>query len=113
MDCSLNAEPADYFVVHLREMSGAGYLWNIDQVQEAGFRVVADQRRIPPGDDIGSDVERVFTAQAIQQQSTSLSAFQTRPWDSGDVAGNFRIRLDVKKPGVGFTMRHRREALAA
>ena len=113
MDCSLIAEPKDYFVVRLREMSGAGYLWNFDQVIEAGFQIVSDQRRFLTPDEIGSDVERIFTAQAGYPHSASLIAEQTRPWDSSDVAAQFRIHLEVDRPAIGFTVRHRLEALAA
>jgi hypothetical protein len=112
MACSLIAEPNDYFVVRLREMSGAGYLWSIDQARSAGFQILADYRVSSDGQDIGSDVERVLTARATQAQS-SLMALQAGPWDETDVAGKFEIHLDVTKPEVGFTPRHRMEALAA
>ena len=34
----------DLFVVRLRENSGAGYLWNFDQLRDAGFALVDDDR---------------------------------------------------------------------
>lgn len=112
---SITAEPNDFFVVKLREMSGAGYLWNIDQVIQAGFQVVADQREPYPGDGIGGDVERVLTTQAIRSRPGLFAAEQNRPWDPEDVAAEFDIRLEIKTTELGLLPDSvsRRRALAA
>jgi Zn-dependent peptidase ImmA (M78 family) len=112
---SITAEPKDLFVVKLREMSGAGYLWNIYQVIEAGFQVVADQRETYPGDGIGGDVERVLTTQAAHSRPGLFTVEQNRPWDPGDVAAEFDFRLEIKTTELGLLPDSvsRRRALAA
>ncbi|HLH36152.1 MAG TPA: ImmA/IrrE family metallo-endopeptidase [Alloacidobacterium sp.] len=113
MGSSLTAEPNDYFVVRLREMAGAGYLWNIDQAREAGFHIISDRRNLAYGIGIGSDVERVFTAQTKMSKSSVFTAIQVRPYDASDIAASLRVDVHVNKAEIGFTPRHRMEALAA
>jgi len=112
---SITAEPKDFFVVKLREMSGAGYLWNIDQVIQAGFQVVADQRQAYPGAEIGGDVERVLTTQAALSRPGVFTVEQNRPWDPEDVAAEFDFRLEIKTTELGLLPDSvsRRRALAA
>jgi Zn-dependent peptidase ImmA (M78 family) len=112
---AITAEPNDFFVVRLREMSGAGYLWNINQVIQAGFQVVADQRELYPGDAIGGDVERVLTTQATRSRPGLFAVEQNRPWDPDDVAAEFDIRLEIKTTELGLLPDSvsRRRALAA
>lgn len=93
----INGEPTDIFVVRLKEMSGAGYLWNLDQVRSAGFAIVADERRLPPPEDvIGGAVERVLTAQAELPCNGVISAEQTRPWNPADAVATFTFEYDLR-----------------
>lgn len=39
-NATIIAEPKDLFIVRLREMSGAGYLWDFDEVRKAGYQVL-------------------------------------------------------------------------
>ncbi|WP_263419218.1 ImmA/IrrE family metallo-endopeptidase [Terriglobus albidus] len=109
----LIAEPNDFFVIRLREMSSAGYLWNVQQAREAGFSIVADERFLSAGSEIGSDVERRFTAQPTFTGQKDIRAVQSRPWDPDDIAEEFRVKFDIARPAIGFTLRHRMEVLAA
>jgi hypothetical protein len=83
-------------------MSGAGYLWDIHQVIQAGFQVVADQRELYPGDVIGGDVERVLTTRAALSHPGLFTVEQNRPWDPEDVAAEFDIRLEIKTTELGL-----------
>ncbi len=99
----IHGEPTDIFVVRLKEMSGAGYLWNLDEVQAAGFAIVADERRLPAAQDvIGGDVERVLTAQAEQPCNGLISAEQARPWDPTDTVAKFTFRMIFAEKSAAF-----------
>jgi len=110
----IHGEPTDIFVVRLKEMSGAGYLWNLDQVQAAGFAIVADERRLPAAQDvIGGDVERVLTAQAEQPCNGLISAEQARPWDPADTVAKFTFAYDFRGKERGLPRVAREVQLAA
>jgi Zn-dependent peptidase ImmA (M78 family) len=80
--------PNDVFVVKLRENSGAGYLWNLEELEEAGFAIVTDKRIIPSHEDkIGGMVERVLTARLSEPdhgRSGRISLNESRPWAAED-----------------------------
>jgi Zn-dependent peptidase ImmA (M78 family) len=107
------AEPNDLFVIRLREMSGAGYLWDIDQVRRAGYQVLADSTEISSAPGIGGEVERVITARPTGTSTGRFSALQSRPWDPEDIASEFDVNLQVRIPEVGLLNSLRRRALAA
>lgn len=107
------AEPNDLFVVRLREMSGAGYLWNLEQVKRAGYQVLSDATEIPLNDGIGGEVERVITARPANDHPGRFSALQNRPWDPTDVASAFDFNFEVRAPEVGLSQSLKLRALAA
>jgi Zn-dependent peptidase ImmA (M78 family) len=107
------AEPNDLFVVRLREMSGAGYLWNLEQARKAGYQVLADATEIPRGGGIGGEVERVITARPLDGHPGRFSALQNRPWDPEDVAAAFDFNFEVSVPEVGLPQSLKLRALAA
>jgi len=76
--------PDDVFVLKLQENSGAGYLWNLEDLEAAGFAIVADNRHIPNHDEeVGGVVERVLTARLNEPErgrSGLISLNETRPW---------------------------------
>jgi hypothetical protein len=110
----INGEPSDIFVVRLKEMSGAGYLWNLDQVQAEGFAIVADETKLPGPDDlIGGAVERVLTAQAEVPRSGTISAEQTRPWAPSDPLSTFSFSYDFRGKEHGLARVTRGVQLAA
>jgi len=107
------AEPNDLFVVRLREMSGSGYLWDLEQVRKAGYQVLADSTEIPTGSGIGGEVERVITARPSNSHPGRFSALQNRPWDPADVAAEFDVNFEVRSPEVGLLQSLKLRALAA
>jgi Zn-dependent peptidase ImmA (M78 family) len=80
--------PNDIFVLRLREKSGAGYLWNLEDLEAAGFAIVTDTRQIPSEEQqIGGVVDRVLTARLSEQDrghSGRISLNQVRPWAPSD-----------------------------
>jgi Zn-dependent peptidase ImmA (M78 family) len=110
----IHGEPTDIFVVRLKENSGAGYLWNLDQVRAAGFAIVADERRLSPmQDEIGGAVERVLTAQAALPCNGVISAEQTRPWSPADALARFTFSYDFRGKERGLPRVAREVQLAA
>jgi Zn-dependent peptidase ImmA (M78 family)/predicted secreted protein len=102
-------EPEDLFIVQLREHSGAGYLWNLDQVKEAGFNVVSDQRVMPsPENDIGGAVERILTAQSQQACRGTMDFVEVRPWDPDDAMTRMSYSYEFEREhGMARTARQK------
>jgi Zn-dependent peptidase ImmA (M78 family) len=110
----INGEPSDIFVVRLKEMSGAGYLWNLDQVQTEGFAIVRDERRLSPSDDlIGGAVERVLTVQAEAPRNGVIFAEQARPWEPTNPLATFSFSYDFRGKEHGWARVTREVQLAA
>lgn len=106
--------PNDIFVLKLRENSGAGYLWNLEQLEAAGFAIVADTRRVPDhSQQIGGIVERILTAklnEPDQGSSGRISLNETRPWADGEEpADQLTLIYDLygKELGRPRAKRHR------
>jgi len=106
--------PNDVFVLKLRENSGAGYLWNLEELEAAGFAIVTDKRNIPSHEDkIGGMVERVLTARLIEPdhgRSGRISLNESRPWAAGDApADRLTLIYDLygKELGRPRAERHR------
>jgi len=80
--------PNDMFVLRLRENSGAGYLWDLEELEAAGFAIVTDSRHIPSHEEeVGGVVERVLTARLNEPdhgRSGRISLNETRPWAEND-----------------------------
>jgi len=70
----------DLFVVRLRENSGAGYLWNIDELRAAGFAVVADDREDDEIETVGGALTRRVTARSEDRAQGHLVLQERRPW---------------------------------
>lgn len=90
-------EPNDIFIVRLKENTGAGYLWNLDQVQHAGFNIVADERRpLDFAANVGGPVMRILTAQSDEPRIGEIRATEGRPWDPTDQAMSFSFTYDLR-----------------
>ncbi len=88
--------PNDWFLIHLKENSGAGYLWNIDQLQESGFAVISDERRFAAASEqIGGPVERVLIAASQAPKEGQLDLQHARPFDRSAVADHFTFMYQM------------------
>ena len=92
-------EPNDIFIVRLKENSGAGYLWNLDQVRQAGFNIVADERK-PFGlaSEVGGPVARVLTVQSDEPRIGEIHAAEIRPYGTAD---QLRLLIHIRLAGKG------------
>lgn len=113
----LQGGPNDIFVLRLRQHSGAGYLWNLDQLEAAGFAVMTETHRISHADEqIGGTVDRILVTRLIERdrgRSGRLSLTQVRPWSkTGPPASEIALTYDLLGKEVGLP-RARRTWLAA
>jgi hypothetical protein len=104
----------DLFVVRLRENSGAGYLWNFDQLKAAGFALVADDRDGGDGEKIGGMVTRSVTAQSDDRRHGEVTLQERRPWMPQKSSREFHLRYDLRGPEkAGMWEADRRRLLQA
>lgn len=110
--------PNDIFVLKLRENSGAGYLWKLEDLKAAGFAVVTDTRHAANDqEEVGGTVERVLTARLDEQdhgQSGLLSLNQVRPWaEEEEPAGHLTFNYELFGKESGLPRAGRRRLAAA
>jgi Zn-dependent peptidase ImmA (M78 family)/predicted secreted protein len=107
--------PNDIFLVHLKENSGAGYLWNTDQLQEAGFTVVSDERLIrDDSETVGGAVDRVLVAASQFEAAGTLDLIEARPWDeSSENAHHFTLLYELLGKENGMPRAQRAKVAAA
>lgn len=107
-------EPDDVFVVRLKEHTGSGYLWNVAQLTQSGFVVIADERKTPENDqEIGGAVERTIMARTEELKLGNIDITETRPWDDGDVFGRFSLAYDFRGKEHGLPRAARERLVAA
>jgi Zn-dependent peptidase ImmA (M78 family) len=106
--------PNDVFLIHLRENAGAGYIWNIDQLEASGFAVVADERTIAPEtEEVGGPVERILVAASPSERAGKLDLAQARPWDPLSVTDHFTLDYDLFGRESGRSRIERKRMVAA
>lgn len=107
--------PNDIFLVRLKENSGAGYIWNTDQLQEAGFAVVSDERLVPADSEaVGGAVDRVLVATSQFEAAGTLDLVELRPWDeSAETAHHFTLLYELLGKENGMPRAQRAKVAAA
>ena len=71
----------DLFVLKLREDSNAGYVWNFEELQAAGFAILKDGRQAFSEDTIGAPtVRRVLARGQDNPMSGIYTLWERRPW---------------------------------
>lgn len=93
----LLGQPDDLFLFRLCEKSGAGYLWDIEELRKQGFLILRDKRNLDSGGRVGADVERTIAAQSSESKVGKISLTQKRPWQ--------RAELPVDELHVGYDLR--------
>jgi Zn-dependent peptidase ImmA (M78 family)/predicted secreted protein len=109
----LMASPGDVFVFHLREKSGAGFLWNVEDLSRAGFQIVTDERKFDatPGAPIGGEIERVVAARSQWPGTQVITLIHSRPWNT-EVAGDLYFTCDLNGRESGLPRAERAQAVA-
>ena len=105
----------DHFVIKLEEHSGAGYLWNIDELKQSGFAVVRDHREAFDAESVGSHVIRSVTALADEPARGRITLNERRPWlPDDDPLAVFTLEYDLSGPETeGLSRAERRAVLEA
>jgi Zn-dependent peptidase ImmA (M78 family) len=104
----------DRFVLRLKEHSGGGYLWDMDQLKASGFAVVRDELKANDGDGIGGPVIRRVTAEPMEPYSGPLSLDERRPWDPDEAVARLEMDVDLTGPEEdGLSRAERRSLLEA
>lgn len=88
----------DLFVMKLRENSGAGYLWNFDQLRDAGFALVIDDREDASPDTIGGVLTRTVTARSEDRVEGEVTLQEARPWAADTPLHQLLLRYDLRGP---------------
>jgi predicted secreted protein len=88
----------DLFVVRLRENSGAGYLWNFDQLRDAGFALVHDDREEDNPEAIGGVLTRKVTARSEDRVQGEVVLQEARPWMADAPLHELLLRYDLRGP---------------
>ncbi len=101
----------DLFILKLREHSGAGYLWNFDQLDNANFAIVRDERIASNEEEYGGDVIRWISAQSKTSHSGELALAERRPWLSdGQSLSSLRFKYDLSGPEtIGISRAERKQ----
>lgn len=104
----------DLFVLRLKEHSGGGYLWNIDELAASGFAVVRDALEAIDGDGIGGPVIRRVTAAPDEGGRGSLRLDERRPWEPDPPLSRLQLDYDLTGPEEeGLSRAERRRLLEA
>jgi hypothetical protein len=97
-DILIEGGRTDLFVVRLRENSGAGYLWNFDQLRDAGFTLVHDDCEGGDDETIGGVLTRKVTARSEDRTEGHITLQETRPWLAGAPLHELQLRYDLRGP---------------
>lgn len=94
-DASLFAGPGDLLILNLPEHTGSGYLWDLSVAQQAGFKVVSDERKNGDPALIGSHaVRRIALSPPDSGGRHLLGLTQRRPWlPSADPLSTYSVRI--------------------
>ncbi len=88
--------PTDVVVIQLGERSGAGYLWNRDGLERAGFAVLRDERAPAKEGTVGGPTERRLVARAPAGGRHEIRLSERRPWARGVPAlSEFELRCST------------------
>jgi len=105
--------PSDLFVLRLKEKTTAGYTWNLDQLREAGFAIVRDEREDTQQDLLGASPVRSVTTQSSDQHAGHVLMSQVRTWDNNRAAEvNYEFDYDLYGKETGLPRIQRRQLLA-
>jgi Zn-dependent peptidase ImmA (M78 family) len=110
----INGSKNDLFVLRLKEHSGGGYLWDIDQLKSSGFAVVHDSAEALDADGVGSPVIRRLTASPSEDRRGSLRIDERRPWEPDPPRTCLELEYDLTGPEEeGLSRAERRRLLEA
>jgi hypothetical protein len=105
----------DLVVVKVKEHSGSGYLWRLDDLESVGFAVVLDDLEDEPDDSYGGIVFRTVVAEPREDSGAEGHIFlrETRPWQvGGEPLQSLKLDVDFVGPvGAGLHWAQRKAFL--
>jgi Zn-dependent peptidase ImmA (M78 family) len=111
----LEGSRSDLVVVKVKEHSGSGYLWRLDDLADAGFAVVEDDLEDDAdGETYGGIVFRTVIARPKGAEGAEGHVFlrETRPWqEDGKPLQSLRLDVDFAGPVDAGLHRAQRKAL--
>lgn len=111
----IEGSKTDLFVLRLREHSGAGYLWNFEQLDEANFAILKDERIAMQDVECGGDVTRWIEARSKASHTGELALSEKRPWlEDGESLSSLRFEYDLSGPETeGLSKAERKQLWSA
>lgn len=112
----IEGSSSDLFVLKLKEHSGSGYVWTFDELNEAGFAIVRDEREGPASDAVGGHTIRSITTYLEgAQEEGRMELAEKRPWVTDGVPlCKFSVHYNLNGPEVkGLPQKERRLLLEA
>lgn len=105
----------DLFVLRLKEHSGGGYLWDMDELKASGFAVVRDEVEAMDATAIGGPVVRRVTAQPYNSYRGQMAINERRPWEPDETPlSKLEVEFDLTGPEEeGLSRAERRILLEA
>lgn len=102
----------DLFVLRLREHSGGGYLWDIDQLKASGFAIVRDDLEAIDGDGVGDPVIRRVTTAPPDTYRGRIALDERRSWGPDPPLSTLAVEVDLTGPEEeGLSRAERRRLL--
>ncbi|MGB3624696.1 MAG: ImmA/IrrE family metallo-endopeptidase [Henriciella sp.] len=94
---NLQGSAADIVRLDLTEASSAGFQWNADRLEEAGFEILSDRNELgEPPLNYGAASVRTIIARPPDQAVVDISMEERQPWaDGAPGKGVLDIRLDL------------------
>ena len=111
----IEADRDDLFLLKLKESTGAGYLWNFDELSETGFVALKDGRDPLPTGLVGAPTMRnvLLRANNPKMKSNTLELTHSRPWDPEDGPRRFTMHFQIATGSEAGLFVLRRKRLAA
>ncbi len=102
----LEGSHEDLVVVKVKEHSGSGYIWRLDDLESVGFAVVKDDLEDENDDSYGGIVFRTVIAEPREDSGAEGHVFlrETRPWQAGgEPLQSLKLDVDFVGPvGAGL-----------
>lgn len=110
----IDGSRSDLFVLRLKELSGGGYLWDMEQLKNSGFAIVRDEMKAIDGESIGGPIIRRVTAQPMESYKGHITMDERRPWQPNEPIATLDVDFDLTGPEEeGLSRAERRSLLEA
>jgi len=104
--------PDDVFIFQLKQNSGAGYLWSLEDLEDLGFSVMFDTVDVPDAEvGVGGPVDRLTAATVTGETMQNVTLIESQPWNQDSISKTLDLNFDLfKEKGQS---QNQRRAIAA